>query len=92
MIIAVTEWYDHSSSRFYFDTSKVNPGNPFEAAYHALLQKAIKSKSKSWTAIGDKSIQARFGDYQNGMPGWSKLMAKVPCRIEAEVSLVMAGH
>jgi hypothetical protein len=95
MIYAVTEWYDNSNQRYFFDTSKVDRTKPFELAYLALLERAATSKSR-WVEVQNdvammSAIEERFGSYQDGSVGWKRLTTRPPCQVDVEVTLTMAG-
>lgn len=88
MIYSVTEhWPDDGSINFLFDTSKVDPNQPFEAAYLELLQAAAAAPDNriDTDLLGD--LDGRCDDYQEGTRCWKRLLAKMPCVVSRKVEV-----
>lgn len=92
MIYCVTEWIDNSFERFYFDSSKIDKNNRFEASYLLVIQTATMcggvfdvSANNMMSAL----IYERYSKYQNSMPCWERLKANTPCHVDADVELIL---
>ncbi len=91
MIYAVTERYDNNSERFFFDGDKVDRNQAFESAYLDALVRAVNMPDRTLLLVGARGpIEARFGEYQNGTSCWEHLLVRPPCRVDAELTLVMS--
>jgi hypothetical protein len=88
MIFAVTEWFDNQSTRFYFDSSRVNHNQPFEMAYLVALHRAANNADRTLDVSRLAAISARYDTYQDGMSCWESLKAHPPCQVDEEVELI----
>jgi hypothetical protein len=92
MIYWVSEWFGNDEQTFFFDTSKVDQGVPFEATYAALCAAASCLPDKTLFVNRDESlinsVSDRFGKYQDGERCWTRLHALLPCQVDERVTLV----